>query len=127
MYYDIPIHNNTYIISVCEYVWKKNKNIQTTCHDYYHYNHYNINMLYTQCPIYQKMYLCDFAVDVRTLPVYVHACERLGLFVRVGILVVLSALLSCACVMNDNEDGDDDDDKGGVRSVHCLETYYLCV
>lgn len=46
-----------------------------------------IIMLYAQCPIYQKMYLCDFAVDIRTLPVYVHASERLCSFVRVGILV----------------------------------------
>jgi len=75
-----------------------------------------IIMLYTQCPIlyYQKMYLCDFAVDVRTLSVYVHACsERLCLFVRVGIRVVLAALWSCACVMDDNDDGDDDDKGDG--------------
>lgn len=37
---------------------------------------------------------CDFAVDVRTLLVYVHACKRVCSFVRVRA-VALAPLLSC--------------------------------
>lgn len=69
---------------------------------------------------------CDFAVDVRTLLVYVHACKRVCSFVRVR--VALAPLLSC--VMDTLVYYDERQQLWRLidfvfifRSVHCLETY----
>lgn len=83
------------IVCALEHAYKKkNKDIQTTHHDYYyHYDHYIIHTV--SHIISENVFVWLYG----RRPHVTRLCARVCWFVRVR--VVLAVSLSCACVMMD--------------------------